>query len=904
MDDVFGNSSGDTVVDTSLFSPARVATNCTKSDLNVDPTTYKDDLNDISDQVYKKLQQILGANQELNIKSKVSMHQQISCVSSIEDEFPSNLSNKEKLDLNQTQDLQIDQNSENHQLEHIQKLSELENEQENYLPDAYLDDIHKKQDNGRMLSNSTVKHYLDEFENGEKEKRKQDIIADDLKAEKWIKSLFSVTQAIDIKNSNNSEVTRNSINMQASTIPSQTTGCIKESPQNSVQPKQRTTITTPTMAARPIYQNLPIQVQKQQSYRYSSPQQPQAPTYMNVPPPRALRGDGMSSYQAHLNHSYIQLWPSGQRESLTEGERDPTRKQTCKQSRISSPGYVQMTSPFVRSPVSSIFTQLASSLATQAGHAPKTIFCPLCPRQFGHESTLANHIQRAHRSELETMIDSRPGDLALQCCPVCQARFFNTSILPKHLTDCHKDCIIQLLEKHKCITSNSKGIMCPFCIKCVPFGINGEHMMMFHLQQYHQVLFSDMITKTFQMRKNNSSEILRESGATNTPELSGKMGNLLVVSDSKRKLEDVEKEEEIWSSQQHQFKKITGVSIEKKITKTPRPYQKPEPRRSVSKGILRRDKTPSDRPNVKRELRFSVPHVTQEKLYFPESPDPLTPDYDDRLDLNTFSYPETIKELNGSRNASKMDDIITEEFVDMNQHTSRKRRRIGISIRTKNIFKCKDKENLEDKCEIIEPQVIYATSNTRSFRRPKPISPPKVPITSKQQSNGSPCASKLHSTTLESERHSNTGKNYLNNTKDVQIRSNDSGQIERNEINIESRESCPFSSLKLFSPLRLFRCISCRSKFCDNDSLFLHISQQHRGIFSLLRPQFGCGVCSAKFYENKQLVKHCLQHHTSLLEIRGPCLEENLDIFARGASGNQSRKIANHIRNSKQVTSL
>lgn len=143
--------------------------------------------------------------------------------------------------------------------------------------------------------------------------------------------------------------------------------------------------------------------------------------------------------------------------------------------------------------------------------------------------------------------------------------------------------------------------------------------------------------------------------------------------------------------------------------------------------------------------------------------------------------------------------------------------------------------------DFTQPTKVIQTNQTRTFRRPKPVPIPTVPdlpLTSQPEELSQ------HPEIEAMEAHG--------------------------ESSGDSTENSPFTNLKLYSPLRMFRCNSCHVKFCDNDSLSGHIGARHRGLLGLLRPQYGCGVCSAKFYENKYLVKHCLQHHTSLLEIRSP----------------------------------
>ena len=825
MDEVFGNSSGETVVESS-FQEHQILGDY--KSLRRIPTGLLH-----SDDVIFDIEYTL--NDSFDLDSPVIKHP------------------KKFMDLNATQEIQIEQNSENHQIEEIQFLTTTQ-----FVADYSQASSGNKNSEGSL--NKTIEDYLSIL-NKEHEPESQSCNLSNDKEK--------ICSSKDFQPDNSSETSNkllNSEDVSPNTIyqlppmryvkPEKTDKFPIGNFEESIQQRPRTH-TASSMAVKHLYQNLPVHFASKQSpsmrksmQNFGSPYA-RPPTYVNVPAPRFQKA--MRSNSGSPLHKSVQMIRHAyQQQSLSDTECDDIRKhqsscgkiQTkgCK-SNSNSPGYVQMSSPYVRSPVSSVYAQLASSLANYAGQAPQTIFCPLCPRQFGYERILTSHIQKTHKLELEAMVEGQIGDLSLQCCPICQARFFNRSVLPKHLIDCHKDSLIQLLEKHKCIQVHPKGMQCPFCVKSVPIGISGEHVLIFHLQQYHQLQFEDMVNKAFElnvfatMNSSYSDGAAKlgalfgfDPGASSTPGLSDKMGTLIVNSDSKRKLEDMENDD-----------KLTIKSSGQKVN-TPKSYEKSEPKRSVSKGILRRANAPTKRPNVKRELRFSVPHVTKEEIYYPESPGPETPISRNKLGVNAFSFPEEACVSN-----CIFPDVVSipPEDVDMNQNLSRKRRRLGLNIKSGKIFRCRDKENSDEKMEKVVPSV-YMTSNVRTFRKPKPVAPPTVP---KLPTSGSPCASKLHSAVAVSSQPV-------------------SGAPKIPESCTDETDSAPFSSLKLYSPLRLFKCTSCRHKFCDNDSLVVHINQHHRSILSLLRPQFGCGVCTAKFYENKYLVRHCLQHHTSLLEIR------------------------------------
>jgi len=627
------------------------------------------------------------------------------------------------------------------------------------------------------------------------------------------------------------------------------------------QPRRRSLIAAP-LPPRHIYQNLPGPHLKVRRSSLQDSPGTRPPVYMNVPTSSPREGNLKPFANFAQSSNYGGNDAGMNKDSSLDDENGDAMK--CDSTK-GSPTYIQMTSPFVRSPVSSIYAQLATVLASYAGHSGKVMFCPLCPRQLSYERSLINHIQRTHRFDLEEMVNGEPGDLVLQSCPLCQASFFNTAVLPKHLFDCHKDGLIQLLEKNSCLKSTAEELQCPFCAKTVPADINGERMLVFHLQRFHNAQFSDMITNTFDPRVIAPHSMKRTALHPSnihllTPELYGKMGSLLKSSDSKRKLSDVQNED---LSLIRSAKKSSELSVEKKITRTPLSSMRPVPKKAgTNRSILRSGKKPGDRNRVKRELRFSVPHVTKQKVYFPDSSDAINMKRDDLLDVNECSI-------------STQSFISTEDIVDMDQPVVRKRRRLHMNT---NIFRCKDKENASEKLDVSN---VHFTENTKVYRRPKVTLERQKPVTrQKHPSKGSPCATKLFSTSVN-----------LSDTQDSiaesDISSLDGNPKQQNQSLLKDQSH--LSSLKLYSQLRLFRCNTCNKKYCDNVSLMIHVSQNHRGLLSLLRAHFACGICPSKFYDNKQLVKHSLQHHTSLLEIR---------------DGSSSTDCASKTRNNDLVTAL
>lgn len=603
------------------------------------------------------------------------------------------------------------------------------------------------------------------------------------------------------------------------------------------------------------------------------------PKYVNVPlsfqpssnsaPSTPHRGDKKQC----IHHSYIELW-SGmkeERDSLSDSECEGL-KQSLQEPETptnhSSPGYVQMTSPFVKSPHvtsslnGSVLANFASKLASYAVQQPRSIFCPFCPRYFSYEKSLSSHIHKIHRKELNTMVTNVCSDLQLQFCPICQAQFFNTSVLPKHLVDFHRKSVIEVLEKNGCIQADAMGIHCPFCTKMVPHNQTGEDVLLYHIQQLHFSDFSAMIEKKFRVYTAASFESLKiqslevlEAGTfqprvTSTPGLSNRL-ETMTVSEQPFNLDST------WSSHTRTSRSPVLPPSNPIPAEEFQTQAQQEDRQkgqilapSPSKGILRHQSALKRKPSVKRELRFSVPPVTSEELFFRESPESSIvepPAPGSSTGFQHQHYQACIDKSNKDIPV-RIDSLSTGDFLDMTAKpdTHKKRCKLGLGLHSRKAFKKKDKENIGERglnslvteatkmadCGKKQDQITCPSMRSqgmRTFRRPKPVAVPCVP---KLQLAAKGLGNKAN------------------------------GKVET--------FTSPFFNLKLYSPLRMFRCNNCRVKFCDNESLSSHIGMHHKGLLHLLRPHYGCGVCSAKFFENKYLVKHCLQHHTSLLEIRSP----------------------------------
>ncbi|XP_037785668.1 uncharacterized protein LOC119581622 [Penaeus monodon] len=668
------------------------------------------------------------------------------------------------------------------------------------------------------------------------------------------------------------------------------------------------------------------------------------PLYMNVPFPAASRLSpqkerlnssavcgsnsapstprGGTGAPHRLHHSYIEIWTgtSEERDSLSDSECEELKRSfqepQTPSSHRPSPGYVEMSSPYVKSPQvpspfnGSVLADLANKLATYAGHQPRNIFCPFCPRYFGYEKSLGSHIHKVHREELNTMVETRPGQVQLQFCPICQARFFNNSVLPKHLIDFHRASVIEILEKNNCIMSDTAGIQCPFCTKKVPHGKTGEQVLLYHMQQLHLSDFEGMVNSKFKpLTSGASAESLRSlssgdlsqlvsfhPGVTSTPGLSNKMGTMsLVTGGSGRNMEALDLDA-TWSSHRGKFRspmpppppRPQGTGAKDQTQQPPAQPNAQENQKhlpvSTSKGILRHQSGLSRKPSVKRELRFSVPPVTSEEVFIPESPEQSTPErlVNEQQQQQNYQNHHQLQQMqqmqgqevceDGSRRTIpiRVDSLSAADFMDLNEKAGgqRKRRRLGLGLRSRKAFKKRDKENIGERelssfvsgaSKIVDgakklitdgsqagPGEVVPTAATRTYRRPRPVAVPRVPDL--------PPPSSTHT--------------CHGNTEMMQQEENHPAVLDKDEDH--GSDVSPFTHLKLYSPLRMFRCNTCRVKFCDNESLSGHIGSRHRGLLYLLRPQYGCGVCSARFYENKYLVKHCLQHHTSLLEIRSP----------------------------------
>ncbi|XP_076029284.1 uncharacterized protein LOC143018074 [Oratosquilla oratoria] len=616
-----------------------------------------------------------------------------------------------------------------------------------------------------------------------------------------------------------------------------------------------------------------------------------------------------------INHSYIQLWTGvrEERDSLSDSECEEMRRASFLQDahpsppstpstplRKVSPGYVEMSSPYIKSPCNgSVLADLAGKLANYAGHIPRNIFCPFCPRYFGYEKSLGTHIHKSHKGELETLLERRAGQVQLQFCPVCHARFLNGSVLAKHLSDFHRSCVIELLSKHQRLTCDASGLHCAFCPKKVPVCKTGEQVLLYHLMQVHDRQFDALIQDTFRPYTSQGShesiksvstiDLLQvtsfEPGLTSTPGLSNKLGSVqLGAHDTSARSVDTVESDQTWSSHTgHSKASLPPEQVHQAQTQPTVPIpckqdgQKPEqqhgpPERCSSKGILR---YPSGnglmkRPSVKRELRFSVPPVTSEEVFEPDArehltpPDPKRPEPAPRTTVPSQVVQKTTQRngqaINGEERKIpiRIDSLSAADFIDMNEAANgnrKKRRKLGLGLRSRKAFKQRDKENINlDENVAMGATMVTSTppissiTAPRTFRKPKPVSLPQFSSSATQHNHHG------------SSSQPNCAIGETGASADPKDSASSDGAV----------DFSPFSSLKLYSPLRMFRCNGCRVKFCDNEALAGHIGARHRGLLGLLRPNYGCGVCSARFYENKYLVKHCLQHHTSLLEIKSP----------------------------------
>lgn len=651
----------------------------------------------------------------------------------------------------------------------------------------------------------------------------------------------------------------------------------------SASPQSHCYVNIHTCRPASIYDNVPglaVRV-TQPATTFPTLNSSAVPKYMNVPlSPRPSSSSAPTTPRGgngkhHLHHSYIELWSGMQeeRDSLSDSECEEFKRsfqEPQTPTNRPSPGYVQMTSPFIKSPQvtspfnGSVLANFATKLASYAGQQPRNIFCPFCPRYFGYEKSLSSHIHKTHRVELNSMVENVCSDLQLQFCPICQAQFFNSSVLPKHLTDFHRASVIEVLEKHACIISDAIGIHCPFCTKMVPHGKTGEEVLLYHMQQLHMSDYNAMIKKKFKPYTAASLESLRslssgemseagnfQPGVTSTPGLSNRLGTMTLAVQALNL-------DTTWSSHTGTLRSPVPPPIKPDTTEEAQKSQTQDKQKcqqlasSTSKGILRHQSGLGRKPSVKRELRFSVPPVTSEEVFVPESPEPSETE-------PSASGPQHQQHQTCDNDSNRVipirvDSLSAADFMDLTTKggAQRKRRRLGLGLRSRKAFKKKDKENIGERelnslvseaSKIVDcgkkqdstVTPIVRTQGTRTFRRPKPVAVPRVPELP-------PATKRADSVTMGS----------------------------TSKADKEEETDSPFTNLKLYSPLRMFRCNSCHVKFCDNESLSGHIGMRHKGLLHLLRPQYGCGVCSAKFFENKYLVKHCLQHHTSLLEIRSP----------------------------------
>ncbi|KAL7646738.1 UNVERIFIED_CONTAM: hypothetical protein RMT77_001993 [Armadillidium vulgare] len=597
------------------------------------------------------------------------------------------------------------------------------------------------------------------------------------------------------------------------------------------------------------YQNIPLNIPSLS---------PKYPSYVNLPgsiienfsrthslgelssvssAPSTPRG----SHNPKVKKSYIQLW-TGSEESVSISDDTISSGGT---------GYVSMTSPYLRSPNSSLLSELAYHLSSyETKQDTSEIFCPFCARPFIKEKNLKHHIQAIHRHDLLKVIGSKE-PVSIQYCPECQSRFFNSDLLPNHLLEFHRDSVLDIVDRSKSLRYSDKEMKCPFCPKKVCISKSGEENMLFHVAQLHCVEFQTLIQSMFKpveclkrgeaLTKLSTEDLARalsfQPGVTSTPGLSLKFKTL-----------NCEAEEDSISGSHTNLESTWNSHCGLKIVDKVETVTVVDQHQIISKGILRSQTDLTHKPSVKRELRFSVPPVTSAEFFIPESPESTTTESFDNID----EHKDNMFNFSKRRDIPiRVDSLSSADFIELTSLPSRKRRRLGVSLKSKSSFKktkCETTHLVENVFEGLKSigcsknsnENVIKTTATRTFRKPKPVPSPKVPLS--------------------------------RNTEKVSKVPPPPSEIRMTVEDFESEiiEPSSFGNMKLYSPLKMFRCNGCRIKYCDNESLGSHIRSKHKGFMGLIRPHFGCGICSAKFYENKYLVKHCLQHHTSLLEIRSP----------------------------------
>ena len=543
-----------------------------------------------------------------------------------------------------------------------------------------------------------------------------------------------------------------------------------------------------------------------------------------------------------LNSSYIQLWTgSRQKRNLSETESDDEDDCSSLSSKPSSRGYVKMSSPYIRSPNTSILSDFASRFAASTNTSGVTdYFCPFCPRLFISQLNLSHHIEAIHSQEMASIVLQK--DLiSVQFCPLCQTIFFNKDILPNHLLEFHRNSFITLLDKHQCLEITEDLIVkCPFCTKQFNLAELSADVLLFHILQFHNHDYKQLVNTLFpfETTKSLGNIISCNSQTSSTPGLSLKFKSLSCHLESK---------------EQNTFK-----TKAEEQTKEVNPVVEQE----TSQNML----ATQEKGQVRRELRFTIPPVTSE-ITIPDSPENST-DLKDTADDESDST--AIIEFNGrsGKIPVRVDSLASADFIELTQNRQFrccKKRRLSLPMKSKR----KKKENLHTFDEVFDglknvkklpsERKVVTTASTRTFKKPLAIVSSRVSSSSLRNKKS---RSKFGVQTV--------AKTYV---KSRSPRGSGVSATTRNKINEilkASDDPSPFSNMKLYAPLRMFRCNGCRLKFSDSESLNTHIKCKHKGFLGFVLPHFGCAICSGKFYENKFLVKHCLQHHTSLLEIRSP----------------------------------
>ena len=243
----------------------------------------------------------------------------------------------------------------------------------------------------------------------------------------------------------------------------------------------------------------------------------------------------------------------------------------------------------------------------------RDLYCPLCNCNFGYSFGLECHFLSAHQDILKVAKNEEQflQDVMIsrsEWCPCCQAQFLTPGLVVKHLTTVHSEFILNFIDPE----SNSKNFNCRFCGQHFPK--RHHKLLMLHIEQKHLGELEAMLLSSNRLSKPGelSNEVCLMLSLSKTvtftasksqpppePTTRKNMGRFGTLRSSlrRKKSSDVVSRQSLEDDKQYVTHEISVK------------YGDGNPN----------DVQPEPRPEVKKDLRFSIPDHHYDTIDTPES---------------------------------------------------------------------------------------------------------------------------------------------------------------------------------------------------------------------------------------------------------------------------------------------